>query len=313
MTIKTLENKDKVKTVFLIGSPRSGTTILENILNCHKNIVEFYEPYYLWEKYFSCKENDIWQKKHLNNKMAREIKKEFKLYRKKAGKPVVLDKSPTHSFNIEIINKIFPEAKWIHILRDGRDATLSIKKEWDKRRKIIQQKNPFKLLKIAIDMLKRQSFWRYRLMAVFYELTSNSSINPLLYFNKARWKGKVGWGPRFLDWENYLRDHTTFEFNAMQWVKSVEAVKNSWSLLNGKNKIEIRYEDLIIQPEKSLTNILNILECEASSSFFNSIPNLKKANFNKWTTEFSEEEKNTLKPILSPLLDELNYIKQFPW
>ena len=150
-------------------------------------------------------------------------------------------------------------------------------------------------------------------MAVLFELSSNASLNPFAYFNKARWKGKVGWGPRFQGWEDCLQNHTELEFNAMQWVESVKAAKSKWDILKDKNKIEIRYEELITQPETTLYSILNVLECEADDSFFNTIPALNKTNFNKWRKEFSVKEKEQIHPILSPLLDELGYLKAFPW
>ena len=41
-----------------------------------------------------------------------------------------MDKSPRNSLKIPFVRKIFPEAKFIHIVRDGRDTSLSINKEW---------------------------------------------------------------------------------------------------------------------------------------------------------------------------------------
>jgi len=48
----TIHKNRHTETAFIIGSPRSGTTILENILHCHPHIAELYEPYYLWENFF---------------------------------------------------------------------------------------------------------------------------------------------------------------------------------------------------------------------------------------------------------------------
>lgn len=301
------------KTVFLIGSPRSGTTILENILNCHTDIAEWYEPYYLWEKFFPAQESDYWGNPVIGPEKKKKIFAEYQTFSQKSKKPIVLDKLPTHVFNIRTIGKILPDAKWIHILRDGRDVTLSIKKEWEKRRQIVQQKNIVKLISTTMAMLKRQPFLRYKAMAVLYELSSNASVNPFAYFNKSRWGGQVGWGPRFKGWKSYLQNHTTLEFNAMQWVKSVEAARNNWSLLDNKNKLEIRYEELLAQPEKLLTKILNFLQCEIDASFFSRIPVLKTNNCNKWQTEFTQNEIKEIRPILSPLLDELNYSQLNPW
>ena len=130
-----------METVFIVGSPRSGTTLLGNILNEHPGIAEWYEPYYLWEQFFPAEKSEIWDVNLLNAKTRKKIQKAFQVYSNKSGKPMVLDKSPYHSFNIDIIHNIFPRARWIHIVRDGRDVTLSIKKEWKKRSDVVQKKN----------------------------------------------------------------------------------------------------------------------------------------------------------------------------
>ena len=79
--------------------------------------------------------------------------------------------------NINIIDRIFPNAKWIHIVRDGRDVTLSINKEWNKRKQIVKERNIHQLIHTTMNMLKRQPFLKYRVMAVLFELFSNSSLN----------------------------------------------------------------------------------------------------------------------------------------
>jgi len=303
--------------VFIVGSPRSGTTLLQNLLNHHPQIAEWYEPYYLWEKFFPVPESDIWDNNYLTKKNINRISTEFNLYRKKTKRPIIVDKTPTNSFNIDIISKIFPEAKFIHIIRDGRDATLSIQKEWKKRADIVKEKNFIRYMALIFNMLKRQRFWRYRFMAVSYELkcnfTSKLLFKPSTYLNKSRWKGYPGWGPRFKGWQSFLETHSILEFNAMQWVKSVEAVLNSWDILPEQNKVDIYYEELIQSPQETLSTIFNCIGVKASSDFYETIPKINKKNFNKWKTDFSQEEIQKIKPILSPLLERLGYDKKYPW
>ncbi len=294
--------------VFIVGSPRSGTSILEIILNTHPFIAAWYEPYYLWETYFSCLEDDIWREAHLEEKNKRRIRDEFEIFSSKSGKPIVLDKLPTHSFNIPIIRKIFPDAKWIHILRDGRDVTLSIKKKWEKRSRIVQQKNLPGFVKMVFQMLQIQPFWRYRFMAIVFELRTRNLLKSSAYFNKSRWAGEAGWGPRFSDWRNYLKTHSTLEFNAMQWVHCVNSVRRNWPTLPDVNKIEIRYESLLREPEKTLMAVFETIGVECPPRFFQEMPNLKSNNVDKWRHEFNPQEIQTILPILNPVLKETGYI-----
>lgn len=45
------------------------------------------------------------------------------------------DKTPAHSFHIPLLRSLFPQARFIHVLRDGRDATVSA---YHHRRRILE-------------------------------------------------------------------------------------------------------------------------------------------------------------------------------
>ncbi len=294
--------------VFLIGSPRSGTTILENILNCHDLIAEFYEPYYLWENFFDATDSDVWDINDATDAVFQKIRAEFRIFAGKRRKSIVLDKSPAHAYNIPIVQQVFPKAKWIHIVRDGRDVTLSINKEWEKRKTLVQEKDFLSLYRTAGKMLARQPVLRFKWMAIMHELTRTFSLNPYHYLNKSRWKGKVGWGPRFSDWENYLDTHSVLEFNAMQWATSVKAAADHWDLIEADQRIQVRYESLLLRPEKTLANILEFMGCQPSSAFFSRLPALMPKNFNKWTREFTQDQVSQISPILDPMLRAYDYL-----
>ncbi len=299
-----------MKVAFLIGSPRSGTTILENILNCHEHIAEFYEPYYLWENFFNAAQSDVWDKKDLSNEVVKRIRKEFSIFARKSNKPIVLDKSPAHVYNIPIILEVFPRARWIHIVRDGRDVTLSIGKEWEKRKNLVENKDFLSLFRAAGTMLARQPIFRFKCMAMVHELTNTFSLNPYQYLNKSRWKGKVGWGPRFAEWEKYMDTHSVLEFNAMQWASSVEAARGYWDFIDDNLKMEVRYETLLLEPEKTISSILEFLGCRPPKDFFSAMPSLIPGNFNKWEKEFTPNQVSQILPILLPMLKEYNYLSE---
>ena len=275
--------------------------------------MQWYEPYYLWRRFFLCKNSEVWLAEEFNEKARRAIEKEHDIFLKKSRKKIIVEKMPSHAFNVKYILKIFPEAKWIHILRDGRDIALSMKKELKKRREIIQNKDYLRSFETAYAVLKRAPYFRYKMMLALHELKSNFSLNPSKYLNKAKWKGKIGWGPRFEGWEKCIEEMSTLQFNAMQWVESVSAVLKAWPLINENNKLEIRYEALMENPRETLSTIFEFLELDCSDDFFQGMPALKTNNFDKWRSEFTVEEIEEIKPILTPLISELGYGQKFSW
>jgi hypothetical protein len=53
----------------------------------------------------------------------------------KSGKSRWGEKTPAHVFHIDLIDEVFPEAQFIHIIRDARDVVRSLQNvEWSPRR-----------------------------------------------------------------------------------------------------------------------------------------------------------------------------------
>ena len=57
----------------------------------------------------------------------------FDLYGERQGKPLVGDKTPDYVRSIETLHGLWPSARFVHVIRDGRDVALSML-EWPKCR-----------------------------------------------------------------------------------------------------------------------------------------------------------------------------------
>jgi hypothetical protein len=59
------------------------------------------------------------------------IEEIFRIYAKKCGKEIWGDKSPPYTQYVYMLEKMFPKARYIHLIRDGRDVALSLmNKTW---------------------------------------------------------------------------------------------------------------------------------------------------------------------------------------
>jgi hypothetical protein len=54
----------------------------------------------------------------------------YRLYAARFGKPRWGDKTPLYCMELKLIRRLLPEARVIHVIRDGRDAALSLRKMW---------------------------------------------------------------------------------------------------------------------------------------------------------------------------------------
>lgn len=147
--------------VFVLGSQRSGTTMLRLMLNNHPSLAIPHETAFI-TIYFkrladygdlSCRDNArrlledvsghplVRRGKLIGDPeavLARRIRcyrdfvhAIFSCYAESCGKVRWGDKTPFYTPDIDIIRSIFPAAKIVHLVRDGRDVVLSQKSiEW---------------------------------------------------------------------------------------------------------------------------------------------------------------------------------------
>ncbi|WP_297696293.1 sulfotransferase [Phenylobacterium sp.] len=117
--------------VFLVGFARSGTTLLEQVLASHADIVALEEKQTVDPAILEfVKDNaSLDRLKTLDEAGAREWRelywnrvREFGV--EPAGK-VFVDKLPLHTFYLPVIAKLFPRAKILFALRDPRDVVIS--------------------------------------------------------------------------------------------------------------------------------------------------------------------------------------------
>jgi tetratricopeptide (TPR) repeat protein len=118
--------------VFLIGFPRSGTTLLEKALAGHPGCATLEEVNILAYAGQTFRAGEVaWARlAALSAEEADECRRRYwkavfdSLGRDIHGK-VVIDKLPLHTLELPLISKLFPEARILFALRDPRDVVLS--------------------------------------------------------------------------------------------------------------------------------------------------------------------------------------------
>jgi hypothetical protein len=155
---------------FFVGCARSGTTLLRAIFTAHPQMAIPDEAHYVMQmlrkrKNYERREGfdtDRFLRDLLGHKLfqwwvlprdtvratfraeppkdyADAVRRVFSLYAKQLGKPRYGDKSPRNVLNLPLLADAFAEARFVHIIRDGRDVALSLlDMPWARPESIVQ-------------------------------------------------------------------------------------------------------------------------------------------------------------------------------
>jgi hypothetical protein len=139
------------RPIFIVGCPRSGTTLLRNLLRSHPNLSFPPESHFIPWMYRAYGEpasgQEAWRlaRRCLSfprvapfwgiaaseadfaacRTFAEVTRRLFEIYAAKEGKPRWGDKTPHYVLDIPLLRRLFPDAQIVHLVRDGRDVALS--------------------------------------------------------------------------------------------------------------------------------------------------------------------------------------------
>jgi hypothetical protein len=142
---------------FFVGCPRSGTTLLGRIGDAHPELAVIHETRWIagffedrvgltpdgrvtpallerlqehqrWDK-LGLAPGDLEPALHDSGapvSYARFVSALFDLYGRRHGKRLVGDKTPRYVRSIPTLSALWPDARFVHLIRDGRDVCLSV-------------------------------------------------------------------------------------------------------------------------------------------------------------------------------------------
>jgi hypothetical protein len=236
---------------FIIGCGRSGTTILGQLFSLHNNVNYFFEPYHLWsvidpmtdvlnlyhriDAKFMMDEADATEEAKL--RFNRVFFSDFMNSKEK----LILEKTPLNTMRLGYLNSLTPQAKFIHIIRNGVDVSCSIER-------------------IALTNS--------------YKIAGKPKLNQWWGVENYKWKAlsRDGALASYYPEEVGLCENHRSK-GAYEWLVSLGEV-DCWREQLGDRLYEITYDQLTANPEDTLRNICKFLELDSAKLWLNQATNM---------------------------------------
>ena len=174
---------NKKKIIFICGMPRSGTTLVEQIVASHKEVTGSGELSYLRNV---ITKNFIEDNELIKNKIINEINSGNEIVSKEYYEMLgyhniqtqtITDKAPLNFRWMGFMKIFFPECKIIHCTRNAKDNCLSLFKNYFPSNEInwsYDQKDLGKYYNLYLDLV---SFWNSKLGDFVFEANYEKMIN----------------------------------------------------------------------------------------------------------------------------------------
>ncbi|PSN20057.1 sulfotransferase [filamentous cyanobacterium CCP5] len=254
--------------IFIVGAPRSGTTFLGECLAVIPEISYHFEPViskaaarYVYEKRWTQKKSAQFYRIVYSWLMRIHFDADLRF----------AEKTPRNCFLIDFLIDTFPDAKFLHIVRDGRDVALShSKKPWFKKSEANSNKRepggylygPYAQFWVEADRIRE------------FEATSD--------IHRCIWS----------------------------WRRFTEEAINSLSRVSQNQFIEIRYETLLTHQQDTAKKVLDFLEISSpkSQTLFLEAANTANPNLiGQWQHELTAAQLCEIEKEAGDLLQKLGY------
>ena len=230
--------------IFIVGAGRSGTKVLRDCLGASARVACIpYDIGYVWSRGSESLQHDELKADGISARQRHYIRETICRFGRKAARgmefDIVIEKSVPNSLRPLYVKTVFPEAKLIHIVRDGRCVIESAMRNWDSP----SDKGYF------IDKLRY-----FPLRSIPYALWyAKNKIN----FGS---KSAKLWGPRYKGMQCDANEKQLIEVCTQQWIRCVETCEKQLLQMPSSDVLQIRYEDFIDDPAtlKRICSFANI-------------------------------------------------------
>lgn len=302
----------KNSPIFVIGAGRSGTNLMADTLCQIPKLEYLAELRYVWSYKTKLRKVDARDETEAIPEVKEFITSYIEDRVSRANSVTFIDKTPSNALRIPFIREIYPEAKFIHVIRDVRDNIRSKRVQFYGGHGSYIRGAGLEHRTSRSGLVRNTSNHIYRLFAegaLPYREIPNFVTDNLVsgVAHLATGKPRM-WGERV---PGYREVREAFGENAAfayQWREVISQAAIHGRRLEEGRYVEIRFEDLVSQSESlwdRLSSILDEVDLEPCRQYLRQHAEANRAA--SWSDEMSARELEELEPWARPTLEFLGY------
>lgn len=279
------------RPIIILGAARSGTTLLGDILAHHPDVAYWVEPKYVWRYGNPTARTDQRRAEEATPAVKRYIRSKFTSFVARREGDRFMEKTPTNCFRVPFIQEVFPDARFVHLIRDGRDVAFSARKKWT-------------------SPPKKEALWR-RLTTLEIPLRDAPfyAVDFLRDVIGRQLRPDQGylWGPHVEGLRAIRGRHGVLYACAVQWKESVRAALDGLAAVPPSQQCVVRFESLVTEPRDDLGRLLRFLGLPRDDAVIaHAVETVDAAAAARWQQR-SAQELAPIHPVLEDMLHQLDY------
>lgn len=228
------------RPIVVLGAARSGTTLTADLLAHHPDLAYWIEPRYVWNYGRPLAPDDRRGAADATPHVRRYIRRAFERYAVARGKARFMEKTPSNCFRVPFVHAVLPDALFVHVIRDGRDVTMSAVRKWT------SPPDPTAIRR------RLRSFEIPLRDAPFYAAAALRDVVGRQFLPERAFV----WGPQFPGIREVRAREGVEAACAVQWRESVQASLDGLAQVPADQQIEVRFERLVADPEAEVARLL---------------------------------------------------------